>query len=385
MIRQTGSGAVAFTRALALIAVLVVGAPSALVAAARARFDGGSPLHGVASPADWQADRIKEALTDRLTDQTIADIVIRASLILAWAAILVLVVTTLAEVVHMLRHDGLSMPEIRGLGMPQSVARVIATGLLVVVPMFTAPSRAVARDGLLPPEQDAAASLSAGFDQTLARPDNVWVAGASVEGSTPRVPADSVRSIEAAVEGAESEPGRYVVRAGDSIYAIAGRLAGPDPASIAEFAERLIDINLDTVMPDGQRFTNAAYIDVGWVLQLPPVETGRADLDVAGQRTVERGESLWSIADDELGDGRRWPEIFDANQGRAFDDGRRLVDPDLIQPGWDLHLPGTNEPDPAAAPPASPPRRRVCCPSRERVGALVGSRDPDRRRSQGRR
>ena len=39
---------------------------------------------------------------------------------------------------------------------------------------------------------------------------------------------------------------------------------------------------------------------------------------------------------DELGDASLWPELFDANAGRTFEDGRTLVDPRLLQPGWDL-------------------------------------------------
>ena len=59
--------------------------------------------------------------------------------------------TIVAELIHMLRHDGLAMPDIRGLGLPQSAARFIAAGLLVVVPMISGPGRAVARDATVWP------------------------------------------------------------------------------------------------------------------------------------------------------------------------------------------------------------------------------------------
>ena len=53
---------------------------------------------------------------------------------------------------------------------------------------------------------------------------------------------------------------------------------------------------------------------------------------------VVPGESLSSIARDELGQAAAWPTLWDANQGRAF--GERVFDdPNLILPGWDLAVP----------------------------------------------
>ena len=54
---------------------------------------------------------------------------------------------------------------------------------------------------------------------------------------------------------------------------------------------------------------------------------------------VATGDDLWSIAARFLGDGFRWVEIFDANQGREMNDGRRFNDPSVISPGWILELP----------------------------------------------
>ena len=159
MIRQQRARAVAFLRSVVLLVVLVVGVPWALIAASRSRFGGAAPLHGVSSPTDWRFAEIEQALTDRLTDQTIADVVIRVSLIVDWVAVIVVVFTVVSEVAHMLRHDGLPMPDLRGLGVPQSLARVIATGLLVIAPMFASPSRATARDSAqLRPDQRAVAT-----------------------------------------------------------------------------------------------------------------------------------------------------------------------------------------------------------------------------------
>jgi hypothetical protein len=50
-------------------------------------------------------------------------------------------------------------------------------------------------------------------------------------------------------------------------------------------------------------------------------------------------ESLWEIAENHLGDGRRYGEIFELNKDRVQPDGTRLTISSLIRPGWVLHLP----------------------------------------------
>jgi hypothetical protein len=50
-------------------------------------------------------------------------------------------------------------------------------------------------------------------------------------------------------------------------------------------------------------------------------------------------ESLWEIAQNHLGDGRRYHEIFALNKGRVQPDGSRLTIASLIRPGWVLRMP----------------------------------------------
>src|SRR5262245_36937755 len=50
-------------------------------------------------------------------------------------------------------------------------------------------------------------------------------------------------------------------------------------------------------------------------------------------------EYLFDIAARTLGDGRRYPEIFELNKGRLQPDGQRLEDPAVINAGWVLLLP----------------------------------------------
>ncbi|HEY3547382.1 MAG TPA: LysM peptidoglycan-binding domain-containing protein [Propionicimonas sp.] len=55
--------------------------------------------------------------------------------------------------------------------------------------------------------------------------------------------------------------------------------------------------------------------------------------------TVQRGDTLWDIAERHLRDPLRYTEIRDLNLDRTQPDGRQLRDADWIQPGWTLLLP----------------------------------------------
>ncbi|WP_331773244.1 LysM peptidoglycan-binding domain-containing protein (plasmid) [Embleya sp. NBC_00888] len=72
--------------------------------------------------------------------------------------------------------------------------------------------------------------------------------------------------------------------------------------------------------------------------------------------TVQRGDTLWDIAAECLGDPLRWPEIYKLSKTLPQPDGALLGDPDLIEPGWVLHLPAdatapaADTPDPEQAP-----------------------------------
>lgn len=68
-----------------------------------------------------------------------------------------------------------------------------------------------------------------------------------------------------------------------------------------------------------------------------------------GTYTVKPGDTLWRIATGTLGDGRRWPEIFELNRDK-------IARPEDLQPGMVLRLPGgDSQPAPPLAPPKPPP------------------------------
>jgi LysM repeat protein len=61
--------------------------------------------------------------------------------------------------------------------------------------------------------------------------------------------------------------------------------------------------------------------------------------DTPDQYAVQDGDTLWAIAQTELGDGSRWQEIWSLNQGAETPSGGTFDDPDLIEIGMVLQLP----------------------------------------------
>jgi DNA-binding SARP family transcriptional activator len=86
----------------------------------------------------------------------------------------------------------------------------------------------------------------------------------------------------------------------------------------------------------------------------PPVNPSTG-ADTLVTYTVVRHDTLWSIAQNQLGDPLLWRQIFVLNESRPQPDGRSLTDPSWIYPGWILILPSVSNPSPAAAPPISTP------------------------------
>ncbi len=73
---------------------------------------------------------------------------------------------------------------------------------------------------------------------------------------------------------------------------------------------------------------------------------------------VRRGDTLWGIAERELGDPLDWSQIYALNVGRPQPGGVALTDPHWIDPGWTLLLPtpaGTAPATTRSSPPSSSP------------------------------
>ncbi|MCX4862386.1 hypothetical protein [Streptomyces canus] len=92
-----------------------------------------------------------------------------------------------------------------------------------------------------------------------------------------------------------------------------------------------------------------ATLSPGQATQAPQVaEAGQAPASAASTssspslytvREIRPAESLWGIAERELGGGERWREIADLNEGRTMVDGHIFRANSFLQPGWRLQMP----------------------------------------------
>lgn len=155
------------------------------------------------------------------------------------------------------------------------------------------------------------------------------------------------------------------------VVAIATRLALPGAGGLQTFSDRVTPFVLRRVLDvalggallvstmGGPRFASAhETIPASYVVQ-SVVGNGHKIEPLAGIHNspssvqfyvVRRGDSLWGIAERELGSGLRWREIYDLNVGKAQPDGRKLNRPRLIRPGWQLLIPSEAQKQPVQPP-----------------------------------
>ena len=179
------------------------------------------------------------------------------------------------------------------------------------------------------------------------------------------------------LESAPTPPvaqGSVVVQPRDSLH----RLAEVHLGDAMRWRE-IWDLNRDHTMVDGTTFTRPEIIRPGWVLQLPaaPITVTPTPTSSAASPTtitVAPGDDLSGLAATHLGDEARWPEIFEANQGRQFGD-ITFEQPDMIMPGWELNLPAVPGPT-VAAPIASATAPIVVAPTVPTVEVELPTVDP---------
>lgn len=294
----------------------VAGVPIALVALAPYYFPG-EALTASANPAD---------LLTRPDDGTLLRLVLAAAAWLAWLAFTASVVV---EVVASLKQ--VASPRLPGLpGVQHAAARLVASVWLLG--SIGSGVGAFATPALASPPTPAAAPV------------------------VPQAPAEAERpptalAPESAVDAVVTPTTRPIVRVerGDTLWSLAERHLGNG----ARYVE-IRDLNAGRLQADGRTFEDADWILPGWTLELPsdavgvqPAPSPAAD-EAPAVVTVQRGDTLWDLAAEHLGDGGRYSEIFEENRGTPQPDGTTLTDPDVIRPGWVLQIPGVLPALPAA-------------------------------------
>lgn len=265
---------------LALIA-FVVGVPLVLLAI-RARPD--------LSAFSWS----------RLTARDDGTVALAVITIVAWVAWAVFAASVVLDIATRIR--GVRTPRIPGLDVPQLGAHqlVAAAALLfVAVPTATAlvpqPRAVAVAVAPPPPAHGSAASPIA----PSVRPD----------AAPPAKPAHTAPEMR-------TEP--YIVRRGESLWKIAEQRLGD-----GHQYKLLASLNPDLF--DG----GSDFIEPGAVIHVPVEE----------HYVVQPGDTLSKIAEDDLGDARDYPKIFEASRTTVQPDGNRLSNPDMIRPGWRLTIP----------------------------------------------
>ncbi len=302
------------TASLAAVLAAVVAAPLVLIAVSRTRLGSAQPLRGMQAPWHWSLDEVRQwmaALGDGFdrSDQLV-DLFVRIALVVAWLCVAVLVVTTGREVVFQLRHGMPSTSRRRG---PfRSLAGFVAAGLVGVLPVAGAAAPALAASPAVSVTHGAAQVTSA-LDAPMA------TVGHTVE----------------------------VVRAGDSVWSIAERVAAG--GDVSALAQRIVDVNLGRTMNDGARFVTGALIEPGWQLQIPTDQP-------PSTHTVRSGDSYWAVSEDHLDEALQ----RDATNREVLEYVHRMMDqnapllhhrdPALIIPGEVLQFPAIE----AAVEPAAP-------------------------------
>ncbi|WP_432497992.1 LysM peptidoglycan-binding domain-containing protein [Kineococcus auxinigenes] len=143
------------------------------------------------------------------------------------------------------------------------------------------------------------------------------------------------------------------------------------------------DLSGDPTADPTARVPAGAAAEAGWVsTATAPAGPGGLVGHVVQPPNGRHHDCLWDIAERTLGDPLRYREIFELNKDRVQPDGSRLLDADLIRPGWVLLLPadavGAGAPVPVAPAPApAPAPQPVPAVPAAPVAAAVGDGTPE--------
>ncbi|MGW7642214.1 LysM peptidoglycan-binding domain-containing protein [Streptomyces decoyicus] len=273
----------------------------------------------VATPLMWANGH--DALAHLLTrPDSSGSAFVLVLLVLAWLAWAQFTVCAVVEAFAQAR--GRAVRPMRGFALSHRAAATLISSIVVLLPTGTAlaaPAHTHAAAAHTSPGH-AASSPSAASGVAEASPASAPAGGRSDLGS----------------RAADEYLVQREVRAGESLWSIA-----EDELGDGERWREIAHANDGRRMADGRTFQADGFLQPGWQLHIPQRAPHAADSGSARSVTVQAGQTLSQIAQEQLGDASRYPEIFQANRGRAQPDGRHFDDPGRIVPGQHLTLPTT--------------------------------------------
>ncbi len=277
-----------------VILLLVIGTPLMLIAIG-------------AHPWDTEFSELG-LLLSAPDDGTLALTVIAVA---AWTAWIVVAVSVVVEGVALVR--GVPAPSLPGFGLPQHGASqlvAVAALLFIATPTVSlAVSPTPVHAVFAAPVPDTPQLESADTAPVLAQ-------------SAPAPTGVSAAPAPAIID--------YTVKRGDSLWRIAERMLGEG----GRYTE-ILELNREVLhgRPD--------FIVAGTVLKVPQEADSSATDHPVEEYEVQPGDTLSEIAEKQLGDPLRYPDLFEASRDTIQHNGAHLTDPDLIQPGWTITIPNT--------------------------------------------
>ena len=260
---------------------------------------------------------------------------------IGWIAWATFTLSVAIEVIARMRH--IPTPQLRGLSAQQGAAAVLVAAIaglgapaaMAETPAEIAPAVQTVEAPAMPTEQPSTETQSDHQDTSAPTTEDLVI----------------------------------TVQPGDTAWDLAATHLG----SGSQWSE-IVKANDGKIQPDGGalRVGEDPFLEPGWKLTIPGVpapDTAPQDAEQQYETvTVERGQSLSSIADEHLGDADRWPEIAEASAHITQPGGYHLEDPDQIDIGWTLRVP-TDAPAVPAHQADEQPSHQEEAPSSEEAAA----------------
>lgn len=293
---------------------VITGIVSLLVLAVA--FAGLPVLLAWATPVIWAATH--DDLAHLLDRQDTGAAFLALLLVVGWTGWAQFAFCAVRELFAQLRGRTWRAP--RGFGASQRAAAALIGSILVLLPTSSALA------------SDAQAATSATATRLPAQ--------ANEQPVTEQVQPDS---------GTRSATSMRTVQAGESLWSIAEQQLGD-----GERWREIAALNEGHTMADGQVFQSNSFLRPGWQLQMPSDHafaggdpTQLASKTTANDEasvhvvTVDEGDNLSKIAEEELRDSTEWPTLFAASRGKPQPDGLpAITDPDVIYAGQQITVPG---------------------------------------------